>query len=298
MVRVLVPATTANLGPGYDCLGLALNLFNTLEMAPAREWNLTIRGEGQGTLREDETNLAWRSMCKLWQETGTSIPVVNITMTNQIPPGRGLGSSAAAIVGALLAANYWAGQPLTQDELLQMAAELEGHPDNVAPALMGGLTVSVSACRRVTVLKLDFPNSLKLVACIPEFRLATSEARQVLPAAVTHEDAVFNLSRTALLVGALAQGRADLLGLACQDRLHQDYPKDLIPGFDQVAAAAREAGALACMLSGAGPTMLALAPADADSEGIGRAMVSAFAGAGVGAEYSTLTPELRGARVI
>ncbi|MGI6365135.1 MAG: homoserine kinase [Bacillota bacterium] len=298
MVRLAVPATTANLGPGYDCLGLALNLFNYLELEPADSWELVIRGEGAETLPRDKTNLVWRSMERLWQEVGASAPEVKITMENGIPLGRGLGSSAAAIVGGLSLANHWAGNPLGQGELLQLAAELEGHPDNVAPALLGGLCVSVMEAGRAVALNLNLPQHLSLVACIPDFSLSTQAARAVLPETVPHGDAVFNLSRTALLLAALARDRLDLVELACQDRLHQDHRKKLIPGFDAVVAAALEAGALACTLSGAGPTMLAFVSADTDGGEVGRAMAAAFGSRGVAARSVILNPDLQGVRPI
>lgn len=298
MVRLAVPATTANLGSGYDCLGLALGMYNYLEMVPAEIWKLTVRGEGGETLPRDRTNLVWQSMCRLWEETGTQIPAVDIIMENNIPLARGLGSSAAVIVGGLTAANHWAGNPLAQDELLKLAVELEGHPDNVAPALLGGLCVSVMEEGRPVALNLDIPQSLRLVVCIPEYTLETEKARRVLPVKVTHQDAVFNLSRGALMVGALARGRLDLLGLASQDRLHQAYRKKLIPGFDDVVAAALGAGAIAGMLSGAGPTMLALSTDDSDGSKIGPAMVEAFAKSGIRAKYKTLSPELQGVHLI
>ena len=297
MARVMVPATTANLGPGYDCLGLALNMYNTLEMTPAGTWQLSIHGEGENHLPRDPSNLAWQAMVRLWLETGTPVPTVKISMTNRIPLSRGLGSSAAAIAAGLVAANQWAGNSLSRDEILQLAVQLEGHPDNVAPALLGGLTVSVMDGSKAVALNLDLPGELELVACIPDFALATNAARRALPTTVSHGDAVFNLSRTALLLAALTQGRGDLLPLACGDRLHQPYRRDLVPGFDDVIAAALDAGASCCMLSGAGPTMLAIGTAGRD-KGIGQAMTMAFAQAGVRAHYKILQPDLTGARIV
>jgi len=297
MVRLAVPATTANLGPGYDCLGLALALHNCLEIMPAAKWQLSIRGEGADSLPRDESNLVWQSMCRLWRETETPIPRVGINMENRIPLGRGLGSSAAAIVAGLYAANHWAGTPLAQADLLQLAVDLEGHPDNVAPALLGGFCISVMGAEGVVTQNFAPHPSLRLVACVPLCRLATEKARRALPASVPHTDAVFNLSRTALMAAAITQGRLDLLGLASQDRLHQDYRKDLIPGFDEVVAAALAAGALACVLSGAGPTMLALLGPDGGRE-VGEAMVSAFASSGIRADYAMLRPDIQGVREI
>ncbi|HOB34287.1 MAG TPA: homoserine kinase [Bacillota bacterium] len=298
MVRLAVPATAANLGPGYDCLGLALALYNYLELEPARRWQLVIRGEGAEGLPRDESNLVWQSMEHLWRQTGTPVPCVKLTLVNGIPLGRGLGSSAAAIVGGLSLANHWLDKPLDKEELLQLAAELEGHPDNVAPALLGGLCLSVTEAGRTIALNWDLPPHLRLAVCIPDFSLSTQAARAVLPRTVAHADAVFNLSRTALLLAALAQKRLDLLGTAARDRLHQEYRKDLTPGFDAVVTAAVEAGALACTLSGAGPSLLAFVVSAADGEKAGRAMAAAFGRWGVQARWVVLRPDTRGVRAI
>lgn len=298
MVRLAVPATAANLGPGYDCLGLALDLYNYLELEPAHRRQLVICGEGADILPRDETNLVWRSMERLWRETGTPVPRVKLTIENGIPLGRGLGSSAAAIVGGLSLANYWLDNPLPKQELLQLAVELEGHPDNVAPALLGGLCLSVAEAGRTIALNWDLPQDLRLVVCIPDYSLSTEAARAVLPQTVPHVDAVFNLSRTALLLAALAQNRLGLIRTAARDRLHQEYRKDLIPGFDAVVTAALEAGALACTLSGAGPSLLAFIAAESDGAKVGRAMATAFDDRGVQARSVVLRPDTRGARAI
>lgn len=291
MVRVRVPATTANLGPGYDCLGLALGLYNWVEMTPAASWSLTISGEGAAELPRGRDNLVWRAACSLWQRANYSPPPVRLKLKNNIPPGRGLGSSAAAIVGGLVAASRYAGLPIEADDLLQLAVELEGHPDNVAPALLGGLTVSTMEEKRAVAVKLDFPSHLGLVLCIPGFQVSTAEARAVLPPTVPHRDAVFNISRAALLLAALSRGRDDLLPLACGDRLHQPFRQQLIPCFDQAAQAAVRAGALTCVLSGAGPALLALV-SSGEPDQVGQAMVAAFGGE---AEYRVLTADLTGA---
>ncbi len=297
MFEVIVPATSANLGAGFDCLGLALSLYNRLRVSPAARLTIQIVGEGMGELPEGGESLVWRSACRLFRHLGVNPPPVQIRMQNAIPLSRGLGSSSAAIVGGLLLANHLTGERLDRAQLLALATELEGHPDNVAPAIFGGLTVSAHAGAQVESLCYPFPAELQLVVCIPRFQLSTKLARQVLPATVAHADAVFNLSRAALLLAALHQRRFDLLGLCTADRLHQPHRLGLIPGGEAALLAAQQAGAAAATISGAGPTMLAIIPPAASSAAVGEAMVAAFAEAGVEARQLGLKIDQRGARV-
>ena len=180
MFKVAVPATTANLGPGFNSLGLAFRLYNTLEMVPADGWQLDVSGEGVGELPGGSRNLVWQAACCLWQHVGCQAPVVKLHMHNEIPLGRGLGSSAAAIVGGLVLANEWAGCPLDSEGLLNLATELEGHPDNVAPALLGGLVVSSLSGSNVASVRLDFPGNLQMVICVPAFKLPCQKAFPLL----------------------------------------------------------------------------------------------------------------------
>ncbi|NLW16305.1 MAG: homoserine kinase [Firmicutes bacterium] len=295
--RVVVPATTANLGPGFDCLGLALTLYNTLVVRPAASRQLVVEGAGAGILAEDETNLVWRAACHLWRRVGHPEPTLALYMHNAIPLSRGLGSSSAAIVAGLLLANWVAGEPLGQSELVALATELEGHPDNVAPALLGGLVVSALDDSRVLTARFPWPTELQLVVAVPEFELATQQARQALPATVAHGDAVFNASRVALLLAALRSGDLDLLRQAADDRLHQPYRLPLIPGAAEAREGAERAGALATVISGAGPTLLALVGPEQDPAVVGEAMRAGFAQAGVVSHYLVLQPDLQGARI-
>lgn len=297
MFEVVVPATTANLGPGYDCLGLALSLHNRISVRSSSRLQIEISGEGASELPLTAENLIWQSACQLWRRVGQVPRPLALRMENRIPLSRGLGSSSAAIVGGLLIANQLADQPLGQQQLVELASELEGHPDNVAPAILGGMVVSASGSNGLCWLPLSFPGELRLVVCIPEFKLATQLARQVLPAAVSHRDAVFNLSHAALLVGALAERRYDLLSAATEDRLHQPYRMRLIPGGEAAMQAARAAGAVATMISGAGPTMLAIVTPERAAESVGQAMVEGFAGEQVPAHYLVLRTEPNGAQV-
>uniref|UniRef100_A0A7C2EJB4 Homoserine kinase n=1 Tax=Ammonifex degensii TaxID=42838 RepID=A0A7C2EJB4_9THEO len=297
VVKVTVPATSANLGPGCDCLGLALSLYNTVTAKVAGTGlAITVRGEGEDLIPRDGSNLVWRAMERLWAEAAFPVPSgVRITLENAIPVSAGLGSSAAAIIGGMLAANAVAGAKLAQEEVLALAAGLEGHPDNVAAALSGGAVVAVAEGNRVVGLKFPVAPELKAVVAVPDFRLATVQARMVLPPAHTREDVFYNVGRTALLVGALSSGRYDLLGAGMQDRLHQPYRASLVPGLQEVLAAAVGAGALGAALSGAGPAVVALATGE--SGAIGKAMLRAFGAAGVKARVFTLTPDNGGARV-
>lgn len=298
MFELIIPATTANLGPGFDCLGLALNLHNRVQVRPTGRLRIVVQGEGAADLPTNADNLFWRSACHLWQRVGWKSQPVEIIMQNEIPLSRGLGSSSAAIVGGLLMANQLANQPLTRDELVSMATELEGHPDNVAPALLGGMVVSASSGPQVVTLPFPWPPELQLVACIPDFRLSTYLARQALPTVVSHQNAVFNLSRIALLLASLASRRFDVLGLATEDRLHQPYRLELIPGARSVMQTAHEVGALAAMISGAGPTILALVPKEVSAERVGQNMVAAFLEEGISARHRVLEVDSMGARVV
>ncbi|CCO09034.1 homoserine kinase [Desulforamulus hydrothermalis] len=296
-IRVLVPATTANMGPGFDCLGMALGLYNEVHMAlsPGR-LSIDVEGEGAADIEKDDKNIVWQAARRVFQEIGQANPGLSIKLINKIPTARGLGSSAAAIVGGLVAANRLTGDTLSRDRLLALATELEGHPDNVAPALLGGAVVSVMAEGKVHYLKINPPEELTAVVAVPDFPLSTQAARAVLPAQVSLRDAVYNLSRTALLVGALCAKRLDLLYIASQDALHQPYRTPLIPGLNQVIQAANGAGALSVTLSGAGPTVIALT--DGKSKGIADAMQKAFEQAGVSCRISVLKPAVEGTKIL
>lgn len=296
MVKISVPATTANLGPGFDCLGLALDLLNTVEMIPAI-WDLSITGLGQNDLPCTRDNLVWRAALRLWKEVGINPPEVKVLLHNTIPLSRGLGSSSAAIVGGLVAANCFVPNPCSNEILLRLAAELEGHPDNVAPALLGGFVASAQDGGTVLSRVLPLSPSLKFVVCIPDFHLSTAEARRVLPNIVPHRDAVKNVSRAVLMVQAMQRGDGELLAFACADMLHQPYRKSLIPGFDAVRESAHQAGAVAAMISGAGPTMLAIVT-DGNPQRVGTAMEQAFAERNIKSAALVLKPSFAGASII
>lgn len=294
-VRVLVPASTANLGPGFDAFGLALALYNTVEMQEDEGTHISISGEGAQTLAQDASNLVVRAAQRLFDAAGVRLRGLRLALHNAIPLGRGLGSSAAAIVGGLVAANELAHRPLTRPDLLKLAVQMEGHPDNVAPALLGGLVVASASESELVYAQVTLP-PMRLVVAVPDFALLTREARAVLPASVSRQDAVFNLGRAALVLLALQRGDYALLARALDDRLHQPYRAQLIPGMEAVCAAARAAGAAGVALSGAGPSLVAFAKRD--HVRIGEAMQRAWASQGVQARALVLEVDQQGARIV
>jgi homoserine kinase len=291
-VRVRVPATSANLGPGFDALGLALALYNEVTLEEADGVSVTVDGEGAGRLDPGVKNVVARGVALAFETAGRPFRGARLHCLNRIPLSRGLGSSAAAWVGGLAAANALLGEPLDRAALVTAAARAEGHPDNVAAAVLGGLAVSCADGDRVTAVSLPVPGDLAWVVLVPETESATREARAVLPESLPRADAVFNVQRVSLLLAALTAGRPDLLGLALQDRLHQPYRRRLFPWMEAVAEAARRAGALGCVLSGAGPAMLAAVLGRGDE--IARAMEGALREAGSGGRALSLAVDAAG----
>ena len=262
-IEVLAPASTANLGPGFDCLGMALDLWNRLEVLPVSgsadgDATVEILGEGVGELAADSSNLTFRAMQFLFDEAGIAMPPLRLRCHNVIPLSRGMGSSAAAIAGGLVAANALCDNPYSDNELLEMAATIEGHPDNVAAAVLGGLQLVVSDGPQLYTAPIPVPEDIQAVLLIPESRIATADARAVLPGQVSVADAVFNMGRVALLVAGMSLDRPQYLDVATQDKLHQPYRQPLFPAIKVIFAAARDAGALGVFLSGSGSTVLAL----------------------------------------
>lgn len=302
MVKVIVPATSANLGPGFDTLGVALEMYNVIEMAETGILDDVIEIEGHGeALERPENNLVWQAAQRVFERLGYRPYGFWIREQIGIPVARGLGSSAAAIVGGLVGANAlverMTGRPgLSTDELLQMAVEMEGHPDNVTPALVGGFTVACMEEGRPLYVRFDPPPQLKAVVAMPEVPLSTKKARGVLPGEIKLADAVYNVSRATLLVAALMSGKLELLSVATKDRLHQPYREALVPGLRAVLQAARDAGALGVALSGAGPSVIALVQDHA--EAVERAMEAAFQWTGSDCRVRTVGLSRTGARVV
>lgn len=298
MVRVQVPATTANLGPGFDTLGMALQIYNTIEMEEIDFGKLSIEIEGEGTdhIPRDERNVVYKSAEKLFNQVGYKPKCLRIKLINNIPVASGLGSSATAIVGGLVAANTIAGNPLNEKDLLALATEIEGHPDNVAPALLGGVVVSALFDGEVKFIKVEPPIELKCVVAIPKFPLSTQKAREVLPQNVSLNDAIFNISRASLLVAALMSGNLNIFGLAMDDKLHQPYRSSLVPGMKKVFAAAKLAGARGVALSGAGPTLIAFC--DKNTALVAQVMKETFQENGVLCRVLEVNPNPIGARAL
>lgn len=266
-VVVKVPASSANLGPGFDSLGMALSLFAWVSMAPASETRITLVGDNLDGVSQDKTNLVYTVAQAVFEKAGVELPELDIGIRSDIPLTRGLGSSASAIVGALVAANTLIGNALTDDELFQMATALEKHPDNVGASLFGGIIAAAWDGSRAEYVRLEPPAGMDVLVAIPEFELSTKKARNVLPEQITMKDAVFNVTHASLLTAALATGRLDLLGHAMRDRLHQPYRAALIPGMERILREATEHGALGAVLSGAGPTLLLLTRSEESGNG-------------------------------
>lgn len=261
VLRVTVPASSANLGPGFDCFGLALSLFNEIVVDLERVGGVQHIGRDAEILASQE-NLVQTAMTVYSQATGRLLPAHGLTLYNKIPTTRGLGSSAAAIVAGLVAANMLAGEPLTREELMDLAGTMEGHGDNVGAALYGGFVVSLHDGHRFRALPVPVADDLRAVVFVPENLLSTAKARAVLPHQLSMADAVHNIGRAALLTVALQQQRYDLLATGMEDRLHQPYRTPLIDGLVELMGEACAAGAYGACLSGAGPSLLALADRD------------------------------------
>ena len=298
-VTVRVPATSANCGPGFDTLGLACNLYNyfTYELID-QGLSLKIEGEGTEKLKAGKNNLAFLSFYKVWDMIVGSKTGLSVIMSNNIPLSRGLGSSSTAIVAGLVAANHLTGNTLSKNEIVQLATEIEGHPDNVAPAILGGMTISYVDNGRASSLKFLPLKPFKLVAIVPDMPLATSLARRAIPKTVPHQDAVFNTSRAALLVGAMLTGDYQHLAAGLDDRLHQPYRAHLIPGMEDAFKAAVNNGAFNAIISGAGSTLMAYVPINVSCEAVGEAMCKALSEHDLHSVFHILDIDTEGAVVL
>jgi len=300
-VVVRVPASTANLGPGFDALGMALSLYAWVDLRPsdgAEGTTITLLGKGMEGVATDKSNLVYQVAQAVFAKAGVELPELHIAIRSDIPLTRGLGSSASAIVGALVAANALIGGALSDDTLFQMATELENHPDNVGASLFGGVIAAAWDGARAEAVRFDPPAGLTAMVVIPSFELSTKRARGVLPERLPFGDAVFNVSHSSLLTAALATGRLDVLRHAMRDRLHQPYRAALVPGMDKILREASEHGALGAVLSGAGPTLLALVEADSDRrEELERFVTATMAGEDIEVDIRWLKPSLRGPEI-
>lgn len=305
---ITVPATTANLGPGFDCIGAALTLYNKFKFTRHSQGRgvITVTGAEAERVVSDESNLLYQAFVKFYEYIELSPPFVQIDITLGVPLARGLGSSATAIVGGLIGANVLAGEPLSQSQLLELAIALEGHPDNVVPAFLGGCRLAATGLENKLlrekeslweICEIPWSQEIVSVVAIPDFELSTKEARQVLPSEVSRADAIFNTAHLGLLLRGLETGRGDWLRAALQDRLHQPYRKVLIRGYDAVNSAAVGAGAYGMAISGAGPTLLALTDT-VHADAVARAMAEAWLKEGVKAEVRSLSIDTQGAIAI
>lgn len=348
-VTVTVPATTANLGPGFDCIGAALTLYNHFKFSlleASETLRITATGTEAAKVKTDDSNLAYQAFVKLYEYLGQSPPSVAIDISLGVPLARGLGSSATAIAGGLVGANYLAGEPLTPVEVMQLAIAIEGHPDNVVPALFGGCRLAASkgeppqpplskgglnaqiiespltkgglnsepplskgglnsepplskggqgGCNW-EICDIPWHSDIVPIVAIPDFELSTAEARKVLPTEYSKADAIFNAAHLGLLVRGLATGNADWLRSAMQDKIHQPYRQSLIKGYSAVREAAIAAGAYEMVISGAGPTLLALATKEV-ATAVAAAMADAWQQEGAIAEVRSLSLDTQGAKI-
>lgn len=253
MVKVTVPASTANIGPGFDTLGLALNMYNIYEF---EEINDGLLIEGCPEKYNNKDNLIYKSFLHTAEILDKSFKGLRININAEIPVSRGLGSSSACIVGGVFGANCLLNGNLSKDELFKIAVEIEGHPDNIAPAVYGGLTASIVEDQVPYHVSYNIHESIRFCALIPNFETSTHEARKLLPSSVSYEDAVFNVSRTAVLLKSLEIGDYKLINIALKDKLHQKYRKTLIYEFDEVKRICEENGSVALFISGSGPTLM------------------------------------------
>ena len=299
MPTIRVPATTANIGPGFDCLGAALTLYNEFKFtqrSSQEPLKITAAGAEADRVATDDSNLVYQAFCKLFAHLGQTPPAVQIDIVMEVPLARGLGSSATAIVGGLVGANVLAGSPLSSNEIMHLAIAIEGHPDNVVPALMGGCRLAASGIDRAwEICELNWHSDLVPIVAIPNFELSTAEARRVLPADYSRADAIFNTAHLGLLVRGLETSNADWLKAALQDRIHQPYRQALIHGYEAVRSASRSAGAYGLVISGAGPTLLALSNGT-QATAVQTAMEKAWSQEGVNVDVKVLQIDREGVR--
>jgi len=256
---IFVPATSANVGPGFDCLGIALDMYNEIEydlVGDSGDFEAEIIGEGQDSLSNGKENLVYFSFKKTFDFFKKNPPGIKIKQINRIPLSRGLGSSSAAIVGGIVLANEVLGNTLTINEMLKIAVDIEGHPDNVAPALLGGFVISFKENDDIISKKINVPEQISSTVIVPNFQLSTKDSRGVLPKAVPMEDAIFNISRATLLISSLITEDYEMIKLAFADKLHQNYRATLIPGLLEVIEEAEKMDILGTALSGAGPSII------------------------------------------
>jgi homoserine kinase len=298
-VVIRVPATSANCGPGFDCLGLACTLYNTFEFERIPS-GIEISGEGDGMagLPHDRRNLAVSSFYTLWNKLQCPDTGLRLYCRLAVPVSRGLGSSSTAVVAGIVAANYFAGSPLSRQELVTEATRIEGHPDNVAPAILGGITVNIMEDGEVKSLKTGLVSPLRFVVLVPSVKVSTAQAREAIPEMISHKDACFSSSRAAMLMASLLTGNYAFLGAALEDRLHTPYRLPLIPGAREALSGAKAAGAYNAIISGSGSTLMAYVPVDGNMDRIAAAMAAPFQKAGIDYVIYHLDLDMDGVKIL
>ncbi len=299
-VIVDVPSTTANLGPGFDCLGAALELNNRFTITRiegnGERFELIMEGNEGSHLRGGPENLVYRAAQRVWKAAGIEPVGLEARVRLAVPPARGLGSSATAIVAGLVGANALMDSPLAKEKLLELAIDIEGHPDNVVPSLLGGLCMTAKAAsERWRVIRCEWNDSVIAVVAIPSIRLSTSEARRVMPKTIPIGDAITNLGALTLLLQGLRTGNGELISDGMNDRLHEPYRWRLIKGGLEVRQAAIKAGAWGCVISGAGPSVLALCH-EADGSKISQAMIETWGDMGIDSRAPMLKIQTAGSQ--
>lgn len=255
-MQVRVPASSANLGPGFDSLGLALGIYLTCRFETAARLSIRVAGRDAAQIPTSEDNLIWRTALAVAADVGDTLPPITLEINNDIPLGKGLGSSAAALTAGVVIADHLLGLRWKPNRILDEAAKIEGHPDNVAACVLGSIVASATDVGgAVRAVRVELPSSYGVAVVVPDFVLPTSESRHVLPATYSKADAVFNVQRSALLIAALATGATSAFPAALEDRMHQPYRYPLVPGLEEMIKL-RAPGLLGCALSGAGPSIL------------------------------------------
>lgn len=258
MIKLRVPATSANMGAGFDSLGVAVGLYNRMTVEEIPEGLQIVNKNAQSYVPKDKNNLIYRAMLTFFEHVGYEPRGYRITQNSQIPMTRGLGSSSACIIGGMLAANIISGRKLSYDEIIHLAAKMEGHPDNVGPALYGGFCVSLMDNDRTIVKSTKLKNHIKFAVIIPDFFVATKKSRGVLPTSVDFKDAVFNVGHVSMFQAAMLSGDMEALRIGVQDKLHQQYRKNYVDGMDEIFEKTYSLGSNATYLSGSGPTILSI----------------------------------------
>lgn len=254
--RIRVPASSANLGPGFDTLGLALSCYLACEVSAANELAITASGRDAGDIPQNDSNLIWQTALGVAERASRPLPPAHLRVDNDIPLGKGLGSSAAALVAGVLVANELCGLGWNRRRVLQEAAQIEGHPDNVAASVLGSvIAAAIDGDGHACAVRLPWPAAVQVSVLVPDFALPTHHARAVLPVCYSKADSIFNVQRASLLVAALATNDASALSIALEDRFHQPYREPLVPGLKE-ALHLRVPGLVGCTLSGAGPSVL------------------------------------------